>query len=151
MLQYSLMKTLSLKESQVLYNVLDENQLVQEPVLIQRDGRPIGVVVSMAEYEAFRAWRELEQGRRQPSPGDEAFRREVEAFERMKPALLQQYAGRVVAIHNGAVIEVGDENESVTDVASRVYQRIGYVPVYIQRVEAAPHVYRISGPRIAHQ
>ena len=57
------MKTLTLKEAQALYNALDESQLAQEPVLVERDGRPIGVLVPMAEYEAFRAWRNAEQQR----------------------------------------------------------------------------------------
>jgi len=144
------MKTLTLKEAQALYTVLDESQLAQEPVLVERDGRPIGVFVPMAEYEAFRAWRNAEQ-QRQKSASDETFRREVAAFERMKPELLRQYPGRVVAIYDGQVIEIGGENESVADVAMRLYERMGYVPVYVQRVEDTPRVYKIAGPRIVRQ
>ena len=144
------MKTLILKEAQALYDVLDESQLAQEPVLVERDGRPIGVFVPMAEYEAFRVWRNAEQQRQRSAPA-EAFRREVAAFERMKPELLRQHPGRVVAIYDGQVIEIGDENESVADVATRLYERMGYVPVYVQRVEDNPRVYKISSPRIAHQ
>lgn len=144
------MKTLVLKEAQALYDALDESQLAQEPVLIERDGQPIGVFVPMAEYEAFRVWRESERQQRQAAY-DEAFQREIAAFERMKPELLRQYSGRVVAIRSGQVIEVGGENESVADVAMRLYERMGYVPIYAQRVEETPHVYRISSPRIARR
>jgi PHD/YefM family antitoxin component YafN of YafNO toxin-antitoxin module len=144
------MKTLILKEAQALYNALDESQVAQEPLLIERDGRPIGVLVPIAEYEAFRAWREAEERRHKQSDYDEAFQREVEAFERMKPELLRQYPGRVVVIYNGQVIEVGNEDESVADVALRLYERMGYAPIYVQRVEESPRVYKISGPRMVH-
>ena len=145
------MKTLTLKEAQALYDVLDTSQATREPVLVERDGQPIGVLVPMAEYEAFRSWREAERQRPQQSAHDEAFQREAEAFERMKSELLRQYPGRAVAIHNGQVIQVGGENESVADVAFRLYERMGYVPLYVQRVEASPRVYRISSPRIVRQ
>ena len=144
------MRTLTLKEAQTLYNILTEAQTAQEPVLVERDGKPIGVFVPMAEYEAFRVWRNAEQ-QRQRSTSDEAFRREVAAFERMKPELLRQHPGRVVAIYDGQVIKIGDENESVADVATRLYEQMGYVPVYVQRVEDTPRIYKISGPRIARQ
>ncbi len=141
------MKTLTLKEAQALYNVLGESSSAQEPVLIELDGRPIGVFVPIAEYEAFEAWRESES-QRQHSTYDEAFQREVAAFERMKPDLLRQHPNRVVAIYNGQVVQIGGENESVADVAMRAYEQLGYVPVYVQRVETSPRIYRISSPRI---
>jgi PHD/YefM family antitoxin component YafN of YafNO toxin-antitoxin module len=94
------MKTLVLKEAQMLYNVFDASQLAQEPIMIERDGHPIGVLLPMAEYEAFHAWREAQP--RQPIR-DETLRREAEALERMKPELLRQYPGHVVALYNGQV------------------------------------------------
>jgi hypothetical protein len=59
----------------------------------------------------------------------EAFEREVAAYERLKPELLKQYAGRVVAIYQERVVAVGD-NEM--DVLGDVYERIGHVPCYIE-------------------
>ena len=143
------MKTLTLKEAQALYNVLDESQ-VTESALINHDDRPVRIMVPADEYAAFLAWRKAEQ-QRQQTASDEAFRCEVEAFERMKPELLHEYRNRVVAIYNGQIVEVGGENESVADVAMRVYERLGYVPVYVQRVEETPRVYKISSPRILRQ
>jgi hypothetical protein len=144
------MKTLTLKEAQALYNVLDESQ-VTESALVDHDDRPVRILVPADEYAAFLAWRKAEQQRQQRSSYDEAFQREVAAFERMKPELLRQYLGHVVAIYNGQVIEVGSENESVAEVATRLYERMGYVPVYVQRVQETPRVYKISGPRIVRQ
>jgi len=144
------MKTLTLKEAQALYNVLDESQ-VTEAALIDHGDRPVRIMVPADEYAAFLAWRKAEQERRQQSTQDQAFRREVEAFERMKPELLRQYRNRVVAIYNGQVVEVGNENESVADVAMRVYERLGYIPVYVHRVEETPRVYKIPSPQIVRQ
>lgn len=144
------MKTLTLKEAQALYNVLDESQ-VTEAALLDHDDRPVRVMVPADEYAAFLAWRKAEQERQQQSAQNQAFRREAEAFERMKPELLLQYRNRVVAIHDGQVVEIGAENESVADVAMRVYERLGYIPVYVHRVEETPRVYKISSPRIVRQ
>ena len=144
------MKTLTLKEAQALYNVLDESQ-VTEAALIDHGDRPVRIMVPADEYAAFLAWRKAEHERRQQPTQDQALQREVEAFERMKPELLRQYRNRVVAIYNGQVVEVGNENESVADVAMRVYERLGYIPVYVHRVEETPRVYKIPSPRIVRQ
>jgi len=57
------------------------------------------------------------------------FEREVAAYERLKPELLKQYLGRVVAIYQERVVAVGD-NEM--EVLGEVYERIGFVPCYIE-------------------
>jgi hypothetical protein len=60
------------------------------------------------------------------------FLREIAAFERLKPELLKQYKGRVVAIHNGEVVAVGDDR---MDVLGIVLEKLGPVPCYIEWVE----------------
>ncbi|MGE5601824.1 MAG: DUF5678 domain-containing protein, partial [Nitrososphaerales archaeon] len=69
--------------------------------------------------------------RKRPEASEE-FMREVEAFERMRPALLEQYPGRVVAIHGGQVVGVGD---SPIPVYEDVVARLGRVTVYVEWVE----------------
>jgi hypothetical protein len=133
------MKTLTLKEAQALYNALNESQLAQEPVLVERDGRPIGVFVPMAEYEAFRAWRNAEQ-QRQRSASDEAFQREVAAFERMKPELLKTHLGQAVAIYQGEIVAVGATKQQVYE---QVTANLGEAPVFIHVVEDRPRVYKM--------
>lgn len=147
-------KKLVLKETQVPY-ILDEAVLAEGPVQVLRvegEGeRVIGVLVPSEEYAAFRAWRETREHLAQVQQAHDPFEREVAAFERMLPELLQKYRGRVVAIHNGQVLEAGRPGESVAEVAGRVYDRIGYVPVYVQQVEETPRIYRITGPRMAQR
>lgn len=69
------------------------------------------------------------------------FLREVEAFERLKPELLKQYKGHVVAIYQGEVVMVGDK---VVDVHSAVIDRFGAVPCYVDHVQEKPRVARIT-------
>ncbi len=142
-------KTLTLKEGQSPYTLaLDEDTLAEGPVRVLRGEQTIGVLVPPEEYEAFRAWRERQQRRAQAQQVDDQFAREVAAFERMLPELLERYRGQVVAIHDCQVVEIGAPGESVAEVAERAYDQIGYVPMYVQKVEETPRVYKITGPRL---
>jgi hypothetical protein len=147
------MKNLVLKETQAPYTLtLDEAMLDEGPVRVLRvEGEnecTIGVLVPPEEYAAFCAWQEAQQRPQQIQQASRAFEREVEAFAALWPELLQKYRGRVVAIYGGQIVEVGHPQKSVADVAGRVYERLGYVPVYLQRVEEPPRVYKITGPRL---
>jgi PHD/YefM family antitoxin component YafN of YafNO toxin-antitoxin module len=134
------MKTLTLKEAQALYNILTEAQTTQEPVLVERDGKPIGVFVPMAEYEAFRVWRESEHDHQQASTRNEAFQREVAAFERMKPELLKTHLGQAVAVYHGEIVAVGATKQQVYE---QVTANFGEAPVFIHVVEDRPRVYKM--------
>ncbi len=66
-----------------------------------------------------------------PAPPTE-FTRAVAAFEQLKPQLLSQYGGRVVAVYQEQVVAVGDDRLAVFDEVVRKY---GHVPCYIEGVE----------------
>ena len=71
---------------------------------------------------------------------------EFEAFKRLLPSLLQTHAGKYVAIHNGEVVEFGDDE---VDVAMRAYQKVGYVAMHVGLVSTeAPAPARIPSPRL---
>jgi hypothetical protein len=135
------MRKLTLKEARAPYTVsLDDAILTDEVVLLEKDGQPVAALVPMSEYVAFQAWRE-EEKRRQARQAEEAvIEQEHAAFNRMLPELLKQYEGRVVAIYNGQVVDVGDDEGEVW---KRVRQQLGKVPVYVQTVEYPPRVYDI--------
>lgn len=144
------MKTLVIKEAQAPYTLtLDEAVLAEGPVAVLCVGsegeRVIGVLVPPEEYAAFRAWREAQQRPARTEQVHEAFEREVAAFERLLPELLETYRGRVVAIHDGQVVEVGDTKAEVSE---QVHRRLGDVTVYIQRVLEQPRVYRFPYFRV---
>jgi len=135
------MKTLILKESQAPY-AFDEAALAEGPVQVRRveggSERVVGVLISPEEYATFRAWQEMQQPHGE-TPAHQAFEREVKAFERMLPQLLEKQRNWVVAIHDGQVVEVGNSKE---DVSERVHQRLGDIVVYVQRVLERPRVYK---------
>lgn len=150
--QVILVKTLVLKETQAPYTLtLDETALSEGPVQVLQGERVIGVLVPPEEYTAFRAWQQAQHYPQQVGQDHGAFEREAAAFAALLPGLLREYRGRVVAIHDGQVVEVGHPGESVAEVAARVYDRLGYVLIYVQQVEESPRVYRIPGPRVGSQ
>jgi hypothetical protein len=73
-----------------------------------------------------------------------AFEEEIAAFERMKPSLLEQYAGQYVGINQGQVIAVGD---SRLKVVKEIYERLGQVVCYVEKVSTEP-VRRVRIPSV---
>ena len=68
------------------------------------------------------------------------------AFWRLLPSLFGQYQGQYVAIHQGAVVDSGDDQVAL---ALRVYRRYGYVPIYVGHVsDRPPETLRVPSPRI---
>jgi hypothetical protein len=135
------MKRLTLKESQAPYKLfLDEAFLTDEIVLLEKDGQPVAALVPISEYTAFQAWREAEKHHQTRQAEEAAIEREHVVFNRMLPELLQQHAGRAVAIYNGQVVGIGDDE---VEVWKQARQRLGTVPVYVQTVEDPPKVYHV--------
>src|SRR5579862_8087308 len=57
------------------------------------------------------------------------------AFLRMLPQLLTTHRGQYVAVHEGKVVDSGEDKIAL---ALRVYDNIGYVPMHIGRVLEKP-------------
>jgi membrane-bound ClpP family serine protease len=66
---------------------------------------------------------------------EEAFAQEVAAFEAIKLELLEQYAGRYVAIYQKEVVATGDNRLALV---KEVYSQFGEVPCYIEKVTSQP-------------
>jgi hypothetical protein len=76
----------------------------------------------------------------------EAFEQEVAAFEQLKVTLLQQYAGKFVAIYQDKVVASGNEKLTLLD---RVREEFGNVVCYIEQVTPdAPRTVRIPSVRV---
>jgi hypothetical protein len=81
-----------------------------------------------------------------PEPPEDKWRREQQAFRRRLPELLPTYRNKYVAVHNGEVVESGDDKLAV---AGRAYARFGYVPIYVGLVtDQPPPLSRIPSPRV---
>jgi PHD/YefM family antitoxin component YafN of YafNO toxin-antitoxin module len=138
------MKQVTLRESQAPYTLsVDEETLAHEPVILQKNGQAVAVIIPFADYKAFRSWQDDKEGNGQSS--SPSFEQDRAVFERMKPELLQKYSGRVVAIYQGQLVAVGDD---IGKTAMTVYEKFGYVPCFVQRVEETPHVYKMTHRRV---
>jgi hypothetical protein len=75
-----------------------------------------------------------------PAPQRSKSEREYETFLRLLPALLETHRGKYVAIHDGEVVDSGDND---IELIQRVHQRIGYVPIHVGLVMAEQPVFRV--------
>jgi hypothetical protein len=70
-----------------------------------------------------------------------AFEQEIAAFEVLKPALMEEYAGKYVAIYQGKVVASGDNK---LEVSRQVREQYGLVNYYVERVAPdSPRTVRI--------
>src|SRR5205823_1288190 len=70
--------------------------------------------------------------------------REYQAFRRLLPELLTTQSGRYVAIHEGQVVDSGDDKLAL---ALRVLAKVGNVPIHVGLVTAEPEPVSRSGVR----
>ena len=141
------MRRVILKEAHAPYTLaIEEEALGHEPFVLERDGEAVAAVIPITEFKAFRAWREAQEKEKKRRKDLEAFEQEREAFERLKPELLHTHQGQWVAIYQGKVVEAGEDRSQVLD---SVYNRFGYVPVYVQQVEEQPRVYKLPHRKVA--
>jgi hypothetical protein len=81
-----------------------------------------------------------------PSPPEDKFRRELQAFHRLLPELLRTHPDQYVAIHEGQVVQSGADQIEVAECA---YARFGYIPILVTLVTDRPRpVIRVSSPQL---
>jgi len=135
-------KIITIREAQATYSIpIDETVLAQGPVIVERQGRPVAVIITPQEYQALQKWRNGQVWQ------DEQLRRlepEREAFHRLLPELLKTYRGQFVAVHGGRVVDA-DVDEGA--LAGRVIAG-RYDPVYIQEVREEPRIYELPSPEV---
>lgn len=59
------------------------------------------------------------------------FQADEEAYHRMRENLLKEYKGKWVAVHEGAVVAIGDQ---LSEVIKKAFSIIGDSPFYINKV-----------------
>jgi hypothetical protein len=81
-----------------------------------------------------------------PTSAEDKFSGEQRAFQRLLPELLRTHRDQYVAIHDGQLVETG---ENQIEVAERAYSRFGYIPILVTLVtDRPPVVTRIPSPRL---
>ena len=143
------MQTIAVKATPTHYLIeVEQGVMAQGPAILQRNGKPVGVLLSMPDYQALHPELKQTPPKVFPDEGREdvavsaGFLREMRAFEKLKPKLLKQpeYSGRVVAIYQGQVVAVGDDD---MDVLAMVWDKFGDVPCYIEKVQPELRTARI--------
>ncbi len=142
-------KTITLKEAQAAYSLsIETSQLIQGPIVLEHEGKPIAVLISLADYQKFVKWQEHEQARAWQEEQERLLQEEIAAFERIKPELLKTHKGKQVAILNGQLV---DSDEDKRALARRVYSKYGYRPILMVEVRETPRVYTIDSPEVVRQ
>ena len=148
-------RTISLKETQSTYAVsLEKEPEVNEPVYIERDGKPWAVLVPITEFEQLLALQKLYRDALEQRAADilwcqdqlSHLKIERETFDRRLPELLKTHSGEFVAIRDEQIVEI-DPNESV--VAARTRAR-GLRPVLIEQIVPAPVIVEFPSPEEIH-
>ena len=130
------MQSVSVKSKSNHYLVeIQRTTLAKGAAVLEENSQPIAVLLPIEDYQAYRQWQEERQTLPPSTPTD--FAREVESFERLRPALLAQYAGQAVAIYGGKVVASGNDKMALL---AQVYEELGPVPCYVEWVET-------TGPR----
>jgi PHD/YefM family antitoxin component YafN of YafNO toxin-antitoxin module len=138
-------KKLVLRESQAAYNLsLDDLELGQETVIIERNGQELAAIVPIEEYRRLKSASEPSP----PEPQDEKLRtfyEDKEMFQRLLSELLKTHKGKFVAVFHGQIVDVDSD---LGTLARRVYKKYGYQPIYMDEVLEEPRVYEFPSPEI---
>lgn len=133
-------KTITIREAQAAYSVpINESALAEGPITVERQGRPVAVIITPQEYKAFLEWRDAQAWQEEQLSRLEPERK---AFQRLLPELLKTHRGQFVAIHSGRVVDADADERAL---ACRVIAR-RYDPVYIQEVREEPRIYELPSP-----
>lgn len=81
------------------------------------------------------------------SPDYEAFRKEKEAFYRLKPKLLadERYRGKFIAIVNQKIEAVGDNDSELSKIIDEKY---GNIPAFIGKIVDKEEVIELPSPEL---
>jgi hypothetical protein len=74
------------------------------------------------------------------------WQREYQAFQQLRPTLPSALRGKYVAVHEGQVVDSGDDQ---VEVALRCYKKFGYVPIFVGLLsDEPPTPIRVPSPRV---
>jgi PHD/YefM family antitoxin component YafN of YafNO toxin-antitoxin module len=118
-------------------------QSTGEPLVIERDGQPTVVMIPFPEYQELVALRESERKKAWQAEQEHLFQKQVAAFERMKPRLLETHRGKWVAILDERLV---DSDADRSALSRRVSAKFARQPMLIDQVLDKPRVYVIDSP-----
>jgi PHD/YefM family antitoxin component YafN of YafNO toxin-antitoxin module len=135
------MKKIELRETRAVYMAsIEDIAQSAEPVVIERDGNPVAVVVPYSWYRQMIS-------QRKPHPSDHAqmFERNRAAYLAQRAELLKTHRGQWIAFHNEQLVD-SDRDEAA--LLERVHAKYAYGTCYIHLLQEPEYVYRIPSPRL---
>ena len=139
-------RTLRLKEHTAGYNTLSEiTEPVTEPLVIERDGQTLGVLISAEDYRKVAPLIAREPASPWIEEQTRLIKLEIEAYERLKPELLKSHGGQWVAILDG---ELQDSDVSESALVQRVHIKFGSRTMLIRQILEQQPTYHMGGPTL---
>ncbi|MFQ5342209.1 MAG: DUF5678 domain-containing protein [Anaerolineae bacterium] len=140
-----MVKRISIKETRAPYTIpVSEDDLAEGPIILERNGDAVAVLVPVQEYQRFIAWQEQQERKARHRARLEALERERLAFLRLKPELLRTHKGLYVAIHDDQIV---DSDKDKRELAKRVFAQ-SYRPVYIELVSEEARTAEFPSPEV---
>jgi hypothetical protein len=139
-------RTLILREHTAGYNALSEiTEPVTEPLVIERDGQTLGVLISAEDYRKVAPLIAHEPASPWIEEQTRLIKLEIETYERMKPELLKSHTGQWVAILDG---ELQDSDVSESALVKRDHNKFGSRTMLIRQVLEQQPIYHMGGPTL---
>ncbi len=137
------MKSFELRETSATYATEFEKMVESdEPVVIERNGQPVGAFVPLKLYQHLIGW--WEYLRTVEAELADAGK-DWNAYLVMKPDLLKTHRGQFVCFRDGQLVGIDADEGSLL---KRIYQQFGYGPILLHRIEDPEPIYRIPSPRV---
>jgi len=133
----------TLREVQAPYVIDPADEAIgRDTIIIRRENRPIAVVVPYDEYQALTASKSHPVSL---PTSDPEFEKQWQAFQRLKPELLEKYEGKWVGIvkEQVAVIET-----SFDAVSRKIVAEFGNVAHCISQVTRKPRIAHMTTRRV---
>jgi hypothetical protein len=128
----------TLKENQATYTIdVEKNDLVY-PIILEQRGREVAAIISIEKYRAFESWEQQQRENKSRYPELAANKT---AFEQLEPSLMENYRGKYVAIKDCQMV---DSDEHKLTLIKRVYEQLGYGPLYVHKVGEPVRVARLE-------
>jgi len=119
----------------------DKTALKRGPIFIEKDGKTEAVLLDIEQYRKLVRHQEF-AGRTEEMLAP--LQPEIEAYQRMLPALLKSHPGKWVAIHDGKVLETSDDP---AEMSHRLMQQ-GIYPLYIEKIQPEPRVFNLPSVKM---
>lgn len=151
------------RESKNSYVVqMKSDDMLDKPKIIRRNGKRFAALLPIQDYERYVAWHrhQLRSGTAAKKSSNARkvtswlekqkilLARQIAAYNEMKAELLRSFKNKWVAILDGKLVDMADDEQTLLD---RVYAKYGDRTMLIRQVTETERVYHVNSPRVVRQ